>query len=75
MKPIATSDQVSETLRSVTVEHRVTLAALSRRLRRPSGYLSRFARGAGPERLPFEEQQLLAQYFRLGPPLFGKRKD
>ncbi|WP_010218827.1 hypothetical protein [Sphingomonas sp. PAMC 26621] len=77
MKPIvaATPDQVRETLRSLAVEHRVTLAALSRMLRRPSGYLSQFARGAGPTRLPVDEQQLLAQYFRVDPRLFGERED
>ncbi|WP_242183038.1 peptidase S24 [Sphingomonas sp. CARO-RG-8B-R24-01] len=77
MKPIAAADpdQVRETLRSLAVEHRVTLSALSRMLRRPSGYLSRFARGAGPLRLAINEQQLLAQYFRVDPRLFGERED
>lgn len=77
MSPIvaATPDQVRETLRSLAVEHRVTLAALSHMLRRPPGYLSRFTRGAGPMRLPVGEQQLLAQYFRVDPRLFGERED
>ncbi|WP_026046834.1 hypothetical protein [Sphingomonas sp. PAMC 26621] len=42
-------------------------------LRRPSGYLARFARGAGLARLPVDEQRLLAQYFRVDPRLFGER--
>lgn len=77
MKPIvaATPDQVRDTLRSLAVENRVTLAALSRMLCRPPGYLSRFARGAGQSRLPVAEQQLLARYFRVDPRLFGERED
>nr|WP_277923143.1 peptidase S24 [Sphingomonas sp. CARO-RG-8B-R24-01] len=62
-------------MRSLAVEHRVTLTALSRMLRRPPGYLSRFARGAGPARLPVDEQQLLARYFRVDPRMFGERED
>jgi len=77
LRPIfaATPDQVRETLRSLAVEHRVTLAALSRMLRRPPAYLSRFTRGAGPMRLPVGEQQLLTQYFQFDSRLFGERED
>jgi hypothetical protein len=75
MKPIvaATSDQVRETLRSLAAEQRVTLAALSRLLRRPPGYLARYARGTGHDQLPANEVQLLAQFFRVDPLLFGER--
>jgi hypothetical protein len=77
MKPIAgaTPDQVRDTLRSLAAAQRVTLAALSRMLRRPPGYLARFARGAGPDQLPTNEVQLLAQFFRVDPRLFGARED
>ncbi|WP_277969339.1 peptidase S24 [Sphingomonas echinoides] len=77
MKPIAaaTPDRVRETLRSLATEHRVTLATLSRMLRRPPGYVARFARGAGPDQLPTNEVPLLAQFFRVDPRLFGKRED
>ena len=77
MKPIvaATPDQVRETLRSLATKHRMTLAALSRMLRRPPGYLARFARGAGADRLPANEVQLLAQFLRVDPRLFGEREE
>lgn len=71
----ATPEQVRETLRSLATEYRVTLAALSRMLRQPPGYLSRFSRGGGPERLRATEGKLLAKYFRVSPRLFGEREN
>jgi hypothetical protein len=75
MKPIAvaTPDQVRETLRSLAAEHGIKLSTLSRTLCRDGGYLTGFVWGRGPERLRSIEGQMLAQFFRVDPRLFGER--
>lgn len=71
---VATPDQVRETLRSLAAEHGVKLSELSRLLCRDGGYLTGFVWGRGPERLRSVEGQLLAQFFRVHPHLFGERE-
>ncbi|MET3826594.1 hypothetical protein ABIC16_002287 [Sphingomonas sp. PvP055] len=77
MKPVvaATPDQVRETLRSLAKETRVPLAPLSRMVGRPSDYLSRFVRGERGNGLKANEQDFLAEFFRVDPRLFGARED
>ena len=76
MKPIAgaTPDQVRENLRALAAKHKFALAPLSRMIGRPSDYLSRFVRGEAGDRLKPREQEMLAQFFRVDPRLFGERE-
>ena len=76
MKPtaVATPDQVRETLRLLAREHGIKLSTLSRMLCRDGGYLTGFVWGRGPERLQSVEGQMLAQFFRVHPHLFGERE-
>ena len=76
MKPIvvATPGQVRETLRSLAAERGIKLSELSRLLCRDGGYLTGFVWGRGPDRLRSIEGQLLAQFFRVHPRLFGERE-
>jgi len=77
MKPIAvaTPDQVRETLRLLAREHGIKFSALSRLLGLDGGYLTGFVWGRGPERLRTVEGQMLAQFFRVDPRLFGELED
>jgi hypothetical protein len=77
MKPtaVATPDQVRETLRLLAREHGIKLSTLSRMLCRDGGYLTGFVWGRGPEQLRSIECQMLAQFFRVDPRLFGEREE
>ena len=76
MNPIAvaTPDEVRKTLRLLAAERRIKLSELSRLLHRDGGYLTGFVWGRGPDRLRSIEGQLLAQFFRVDPRLFGERE-
>lgn len=73
--PVATPDEVRETLRSLARKNRVPLAPLSRMIGRPSEYLSQFVRGERRDGLKANEQHLLAEFFRVDPRLFGKEEE
>jgi len=77
VKPIVSCspDQVRANLRSLAAKHKVSLAALSRMLRRPDRYLSNFGLGSAPPPLADYEQKLLAAYFRVEPRVFGAKED
>lgn len=76
MKPIvaATPDQVREHLRVLAAKHKFALAPLSRMIGRRSDYLAAFVRGRGAEQLTPSEQEMLAEFFRVDPRLFGERE-
>ncbi len=54
-------------------QRRVTLAALSRMLDRPSGYLARFVREGHPQALRPTEHTMLSQFFGLSERELGVR--
>lgn len=77
MKPIVSCspDEVRANLRRLACEHNVSLAALSRMLRRPDRYLSQFGSGSRAKPLPENEKKLLSQYFRVEARMFGAKED
>ena len=73
MKPDATPAQVRATLARLANEKRVSLAALSRMIRRNEAYLQQFIRRGTPERLAEHDRLLLAQYFKIDERDLGAR--
>lgn len=73
----------AEILAQLAEEHRQSLAALSRMLRRRDRYLATFVREGHPSMLPKPDRALLGAYFRVpewwfgeepeSPPIAGRR--
>ena len=62
-----------QVLRQRAAEHRQSLAALSRMLRRPQHYLGRFVREGVPVALTARDHQLLADHFGVDQRQMGVR--
>jgi hypothetical protein len=60
-------------LMTAAAARKVTLAALSRMLDRPEGYLGRFTRGEHPKALTAAEHKTLAQFFGVDERALGVR--
>lgn len=65
LKPWRTSEQARARLREVAEERGEPLARLSRLIRRPDGYLSRWVRLGTPEWLQAREAQVIATYLGI----------
>lgn len=70
----ATAEQVRATLESLALERGVSLAELSRMIRRNEAYLQQFIRRGTPARLAEDDRLMLARYFRIDERLLGARE-
>lgn len=71
---IVTSKQVRETLRHLATDRGVSLAELSRMIRRNNAYLQQFVSRGTPVWLPEDERLLLARFFDVDERLLGARE-
>jgi hypothetical protein len=72
MRPEPTSAQVGARLAEAARDRRTSLAALSRMIGKPSGYLGRFVREGRPERLDDADRANLARFLGVDERELGK---